>query len=154
MMINKIKKYAAVGSAAYIAKALKKMRGKNMLSFQFESFSNRLVIKYFAGDFAVDFKLVQAVCKEVLYSRNPIFEFVDPDNEKSDSIRADINLAGKDYIAIHLYKLDTDYLNISNLTFKNIQEWADDIKKYIEGEVRKYDVFIAYLKVHEQITKG
>lgn len=130
----------------------KRKRAKNMLSFQFESFSNKLVIKFYAGDFTRDFKLIRAVCKEVLYSRNPIFIFADPGDEKI-SIKADVNLEGKDYIAIYLYG-DGDYLDTKNFTFKIVQDWADDILKYIEGEVNKYDVFIAYLKVHEKITKG
>ena len=138
---------------SYINKLTKKMRGKNMLSFQFESLSNRLVIRYYAGDFARDFKLVQAVCKEVLYNRNPVFTFPDPGNDKI-MINADLNLTGNDYIAVHLYQLDTDYLDTKNFTFATIQEWASEIKDYIEAEVNKYDVFLGYLKVHEQLTKG
>ena len=115
-----------------------------MLSFQFESFSNKLVIKYFAGDFSKDFKLVRAVCREVIKQRNPFFEFADPSNEKAGTIQADINLAGKDYIAVHLYRLDSEFMRTDGIAFKHIQEQTNIdqvknsqilLKKYYNGDL-------------------
>ena len=127
-----------------------------MLSFEYNSFKSRLVVKFYPGDFADDFKLVRAVCSEVLYKRNPIMQ-LNPYEEIANPARvlyADISLADKEAITVDIYEQEGGPLPIDKISFKSLQKWAEDIRDYIKGEISKYHLFTGYMHIYEKLNKG